>query len=809
MRIHDRIEEQMQNWGRFAAKRSIWILLAMSLFTGYFGSHLSSLKLEASTESFVREDDPERIRFNEFRAAFGREDFILILLEPENVFDFKFIERLRALHEELESIDQINEVDSLINARNTYGVGDELIVEDLFENWPENQAELEVIKQRALANPLYENVFISTDGRVAGMMVETDAYSAVDQDADALEGFGNTPEENINREFLTGPELSTIIAAVDETLARYADIAPVIHVAGQPVMISKIRGLMSADMQRFMSLSILVVAALLYLLFRRVSGVFLPITVVASSVVATMGVMAASGTSLSLPTQTLPSLLLAVGVGSSVHMLSIFYTAYARTQNKMDAIAHAMGHAGLPIAMTALTTAGGLLSFMRAELALIADVGIFGPIGILFSLLYTMILLPALLGVLPIRFKDDRRSEGPAILNRVLLGVGDFATQHPKSILAGAAIIVSMSLMGAMKINYSHNPLHWFEEDEPIRVASEYANERMAGSGGVELWIKTGTENGFHDPTLLHNIEAFKTEAFNVRVGPITPLKIISITDTVMEINQALNANQPEYRVIPDDRQLIAQEFLLFENSGSDDLEDIVDSQFSHSRTTLRIPWNDAILFVPFFNDLHIVAAKTLGDNVEFALTGLSYLAGKTISAVIHTMATSYILALVIITPLMMLLIGSLRGGLVSMVPNLTPIITTLGVMGWMGIPMDAFTLLVGSIAIGLAVDDTIHFMHHFQRYYRLTGDPREAVKRTLETTGRALLFTSIVLSLGFFVFMFATMTNLFYFGFLTGFAIISAFVADILITPALVVLVRSRLGEREPMPGLEQGMDQ
>jgi predicted RND superfamily exporter protein len=152
-------------------------------------------------------------------------------------------------------------------------------------------------------------------------------------------------------------------------------------------------------------------------------------------------------------------------------------------------------------------------------------------------------------------------------------------------------------------------------------------------------------------------------------------------------------------------------------------------------------------------------------------------------------MAKTYVVALLVITPLMILLIGNLRIGLLSMIPNLAPILAALGLMGWVGVPLDAFTLLVGSIAIGLAVDDTIHFMHNFRRYYERSGDLRGAVRETLSSTGQALLFTTLVLCAGFFLYMLASMNSLFHFGLLTGFTIAVAFVADVLLAPALMAL--------------------
>lgn len=168
----------------------------------------------------------------------------------------------------------------------------------------------------------------------------------------------------------------------------------------------------------------------------------------------------------------------------------------------------------------------------------------------------------------------------------------------------------------------------------------------------------------------------------------------------------------------------------------------------------------------------------------------MTALLAQTMARVIHSMAKSYTIALIVITALMILLIGNLRAGMLSMIPNLFPILLTLGIMGWFHVPLDLFTMLIGSISIGLAVDDTIHFMHNFRRYFEQSGDAKQAVMETLHGTGRAMLITTCVLSLGFFVFMFANMNNLFNFGWLTGLTIIMALLSDYFIAPALMVLV-------------------
>ena len=276
--------------------------------------------------------------------------------------------------------------------------------------------------------------------------------------------------------------------------------------------------------------------------------------------------------------------------------------------------------------------------------------------------------------------------------------------------------------------------------------------------------------------------------------------KALAISTLLKEIHQALHGNDPAFYKIPDNEKLIPQEFLLFSNTGSDDIDNLTDSQYRYARVTLKVPWQDALLYIPFISDVTDRFSETFGNRtlaggepMQVAATGIMSLFGRIIHAAIYSAAQSYGIALVVITVMMILLIGNLKLGLISMIPNLTPIISVLGLMGWLGINLDMITMLIASIVIGLAVDDTIHFMYNFRRYYQLTGDLHVAVENTLITAGRAMLTTSVVLSFGFFIFMFAEMNIFFYFGLLAGSAVLLALGADLLLAPALMTLVIKR----------------
>jgi hypothetical protein len=563
-----------------------------------------------------------------------------------------------------------------------------------------------------------------------------------------------------------------------------------IFLTGSPVVTHFLKRSMMADMRKFVVLAIVTVAILLFVMFRRIFGVLLPLLIVVLSLLATIGIMALAGVAIKVPTQILPSFLLAVGVGTSVHILAIFYQRLQETNNKEEAIAYALGHSGLAVVMTNVTTASGLMSFATAEVAPVADLGLFAGIGVLLTFINTLVLLPAVLALVPIRTKRSRSGQSKSsLMGRFLSGVSHFSTTHPLKILVVSFLIVGLSIFAALQIRFSHDVLKWFPEKNEIRQATEKIDKELRGTLNLEVVIDAGKENELYNPALLNRIDKAAIHTESLELEDVFVGKAWSLSTILKEINQALNENRADHYSIPQNRDLIAQEFLLFENSGSDDLEDVVDSQFSKARFTIKGPFKDAVKYHRFLDTINRYFDENFPD-ATITLTGLMVLLARTVNNAIISMAKSYVIALVVITALMIILIGRFRIGLLSMIPNLAPILLMIGVIGATPLKMDLFTMMVASIAIGLAVDDTIHFMHNFRRYYEQSGDPKQAVYETLNTTGRAMLVTTIVLSIGFLIFVFATMNNLFAFGLLTAFTILMALAADYLVAPALMVLV-------------------
>lgn len=797
--IRKNIESLFNDLGEFIYKNKIIVIIIILALTIALGSQLPKLGFDTSTEGFLHEKDPILKSYNEFRDVFGRDEFVLIAIKSDDIFSKSFFEKLYLLHNELDNnVPYLKKINSLINVRNIYGKNDELIVEDLLKDFEEKQVDYEYLKNVVMANSLYRNFVISEDAKVATITIETEAFQQVetgevddllaDFDAFLEEAAETKKTENI---YLSNEQNSEIVDKVRSITDKYISDDFEVYYSGTPIMTDSLKKEMLSNMRMFAMLSILVIIVALLLIFHRLSGVVFPLIVVISTLVSTFGIMSLLKIPIKLPTQILPSFLLVVGVGASVHILAIFFYNLQNGDDKESSIVGALKHSGLAIVMTSLTTAAGLFSFAFAEVEPVSKLGIFGALGVIISLLYTIFLLPALIALFPIKTKKTSGEKNrEKVMDKILMFFVNLSYKHSLKILVISILIIIICMFGILKINFSHDPISWLPDSNSLKSDTEFVNENMKGAANFEVVIDTGVEDGVKDPKVLNNLEKFSDLIKAYKTEKLFIGKVLSINVLLKEINRALNENREEFYSIPQDKNLIAQELLLFEMSGADDLEKLVDSSYQKTRLTMRVPMLDALEYAELVNKIENELSNVFGDKVEITVTGLVPIMSRTLKAVMTSTGKSYIFAFLVITIMMILLIGSLRMGLVSMIPNLFPILFVIGFMGATNIDLDMFVMLVGCIAIGLAVDDTIHFMHNFRRYYLESKDVKKSIEDTLMSTGRAMLTTSVVLCSGFFIYMLSSMSNIFNFGMLTGIAIAVVLLADFILAPALMVLI-------------------
>ena len=805
MNWRHRTERKFERFSDLLFTHSKKTIFAVLLLVTGFGSQLSTLTMDTSTEGFLHKTDSMRVAYDEFRDQFGRDEKLLVAIKTENVFDLDFLKKLEKLHKKLEAeLPYITDVNSLINARNTYGDEKSLIVEDLFEVLPSSQQQIEPQKQRALNNPLLQNLLFSEDQKFAALVIDTQTYSSFDADGKLLveqeedefadELVISAPTDQI---YLSDAENTVIVNKAQQIIKEFAADDFEIYLTGSAVIAGTLKQSMMEDTKSFITKMIVMIVIVLGLLFKRVSGVLLPLVSVAFTITVTLSLMAITGVPFTIVTQIMPSFLLAVITGGAIHLLAIFYKDLSKTQDRKTSLRYAMGHSGLAIVMTSLTTAAGLWSFSFSELSPVADLGVFASSGVLIGLLFNLVLLPALIASMKIKphtAKEDAQEHTQ--MDKMLLSISRISTGYPKAIIAVSTLMIVVAIAFASQLRFSHYPLIWFPEDHASRVATEVVDDKLKGSITMEIVIDTGRENGLYEPAVLNKIEQATDYLNSVQTQDFYVGKTLSLVDVLKETNRALNENKSEYYVVPQDKNLVAQELFLFENSGSDDLEDFVDASFSKARITVKLPYVESLGYNKFLTEWQTYFNQQFDGVADVRFTGISVLLSTIMEKAIHSSAVSYVIAFGLISIMMIALIGNVKIGLISMIPNMLPILFLSTIMVIFDMPLDMFTMLIGAIALGLAVDDTVHFMHNFRRYELEYNDVDKAVRLTLMGTGRAIVVTSIVLSVGFLVLLFASMSSMFNFGVLTASAIFIALLADFFLVPAIMKLLIHNKGD-------------
>jgi len=799
LQARNAIDSFFYRWGITASNHPWKVIVASMAATFILASFLSDLKIDTSIEAFFKTDDPNKVIYDNFRKQYGRDDTVVVVIEAEeNVFEHEFLMRLSKLHHAIETeVPHVAKATSLINARHTYGNEDGLVVGRFLEIIPGDIASLQQLKLTAINNPLYEKNYITTNGKMAAIVVEHDSYQQqADGDLSALldEGFGDSlastdesseaPSES-KRIYtpLSEEENNAIMRAYDKIQSEFNGSGFVVTQTGGPYTTAWFLNTVKENMGRYTILSMLFVTVALFLIYRKWIMIIIPLSVSMLAVISTMSATTALGYGLSFSMQILPSFILAIGTANCVHVFSAFFQCYDSGETKSEAIGEALGRAGFSILASAITTAASLMSFLVSDMKSVVEFGVAAPLGALFALLYALILLPAVMAVFPIKTKKTTKEKNK-ILSNAVVACGKIAYTFPVSVISFWLFILAISAVGITKIHFSFDMFENLPQGHALLDATRKMDHNFAGGGPLELVVDSGTAGGVKDPAFLKKLQVISdaSEKYGFQ-------KAISILNVTKELHQALNENNPEYYAIPNDKNTIAQELLLFENSGAEDLEKLVDSSFRYARLTMIAPVEDGFVVAPklkaFKQEIHTI----LGDTHSSTATGLYALTSNIFENTQRTMASSYLVSYLLIIPMMILMVGSIRFGLIAMIPNVTPIIITLGMMGFMGIDLTSATLLMGGIAIGLVVDDTIHFMNSFTKYFQQGNSVSNAIKNTLATSGKAIATTSIVLAGAFFIFMQNEVLEWSDFGFITGACIIFALLADLFLAPAVLTI--------------------
>lgn len=778
--------------GRFLIRYPKSVLATVLVLVALLMTQMPQLRMDTSAESFLAGGAKVLDDYDDFRREFGRDEFFVVVITGVDVFSVDFLTALRDFHEAVEmKVDKLQSVESLVNVRSIYGEDDDLIAEDLLENFTGTEEDVDVIRQRIRGKDLYYGRLINHEEDTVAVMVKLIPYS-ITKNPDGSETVINLSDAEIAH----GSD--QLNAVVNEFRQRF-DGANV-HIGGTPELGSYMSLVVRNDLTNFTGAAVGVIGLMLAFMFRRASGVLIPMSIMALAISSTIAFMPLLGYPMLLTSSIMPSFLMAACIGAAVHLLAMFYRRYDAGATKEEALVYAFSHTGKPVFFTSMTTTVGVASFAFSEVQPIFTLGLFSAIGTMLALILSLTLVPVLVMLAPVKRKavrnTDNLKEG-GLPYRITRGSIYLSTHYPKSIAFVGVVLALVSLSFMPQIKFSQDSMKWLPDDNPVKVSMQVTEKKITGSMPLEIVIETGKEQGAIDPVLLQKLDRWVDSIEGKTIEGVKIISVNSLINLVKETHQAFNGNKASAYVIPDDQEAIAQELLLVEMDQADDLYQYTDRKFSKLRITLILPWTDAVDLEDFQEVLAADYKKAIGDGYDMHFTGLIPIFATMMDKMLESAAESYFLSALGISLLMIILMRGVVDGMLSMLPNFLPIIMVLAYMAINNIAIDVFSILIGSIAMGICVDDTVHFMHGFRTRYAEHGDAARAIDETLMSCGKALMITSVVLFWSFMAYTLSDLSSMDNFGILMAMCIVLAIIADFLLAPALMML---RYGKKKPV---------
>ena len=753
---------------RIVTRRAGWVLgavLALTLLAASqivdFRTGALRLTVDPSVDDMLPEGDEGRRFYDYVRRLFGSDETLVVALAAGDVFTEANLRRIQRLTRRLQEIDGVHHVVSLANALNIRSRDGDLAIEPFIDEIPDDPAELERIRREALDNPIYAGNLVSRDSRATVLLVHL-----VDMPERELLA------RNLDREILR--------------VARAEGGDASVWITGGIALKAETGRLLLRDLGRTVPLAIAVAALVALVAFRTLPGVVVPLATLGIALVWTLGAIAATGRSLNLVTVVIPPLVLVVGFAYAIHVLSEYYDVLGEASGdesaEAGAVSTALSRVALPVLLTGVTTAAGLLSLTASPLGAIAQFGVFSTLGVAAALAASLTFAPALLQLLPAPRRPRRRAGGDAI-DRMAQRLAVLAVRRRPAILLTGAAVAAVALAGTTRIHVGSDFVRNFDPDSPVRRDIDAVNEHLEGSNVFYVVLSSEIRDAFTSPETLHEISRLQ-EWLDAQpeIGGTT-----SLVDYVRLINRGFHDDDPAHLVIPESQRLVSQ-LLLF--GSNDELESYVDSRRQTVAVRVRSKIQDSGAMAALVRRIEQHLAG-LPSGLRPTVTGNSVLVARTIDDIAQGQAVSLSIAFVVIFAVLSLLFTSLRVGMFALVPNALPVLVYFGALGWSGVTLNPTTGLVACLVLGIAVDDTIHFMTRFNQAARRLADETEGVAEALRTVGRPVTYTSAALCLGFLVLTTSELRNQAEFGALAAFTLAVAWLIDVTFTPALCARMR------------------
>jgi len=877
----------VKNLASFVLKHRFAVILGTVLLTVFFAVQLTNLKVNSDILSYLPKDDPAVVLFNKIGDQFGGNSLALVALENSNAFSRESLEHIHKLTERFKAVDGVSTVTSLtdvLDIKKTPEEGGGIEIGKLIDpnTLPTTEKQFQQLREYTLSKDMYNGRLVSADGTVSLIICR------IREGADKAQ-----------------------VARELKELVQSANLPEKIYFGGIPFQLLDVSSIIFKDLKLLVPLVLLLVFITLFLSFGHLRGAIIPLLSVAISTTWTLGLMSLFGVPLTVISDIIPIILIAVGSASSIHVISKYDEDVTRYGNTGEEATLAFSEVGIRVILAAATIIFGFASFIFGSyLTMIRDFGMYTALGVFFSLVVSTMLVPSVLSFISVRDKrkDPQPDNGKTNLSvRLMDRLGGFVLKSEKLIVFSSIVLIVLGGLGLPKVERKVNMVDYFKPESNMRMTEEIMQKKLGGSLPVQILVRGDMQNPFvlkemrlfekylqsisevHNPQSIADLVAEMNDVMtNDKTVPDSKDKVtnlwfllegqsilpqlvndektegliqatVSTTDTktmrgivesvdkyieqmdtslvVIDLNQLperektavqryrvgrmaaaieWDARRRNHQVVVSrdsiEKHLYGQ--TLSPKSGSDPAGDpsvlsileTVARDFPESLRNDNNFLNDvrndiaelrqSIVAIPEENYQKLtLLEKTSPERVlfHFSATGMPLIYQHLDDSLLSSQIGSFIYAFILIFILLAFQLRSFVGGIVGLAPIVLTIFVTFGIMGFAEIPLDVATVLVASIALGIGIDYSIHFSVRFKTYFRGSTTVLEALNRTLETTGRAIIINMLAVTIGFLTLLFAELVPLQRFGILVAITMIGSGLGSITFLPALILLTRTK----------------
>ncbi|NQT76516.1 MAG: RND family transporter [Bacteroidetes bacterium] len=745
----------MNKLAKFILRYRWVIIISVILFTAFTGYQITKMQINSDVISSLPDDDPDAALLKKIANEFGSNKMGMVILETDDIFRTETLEHIHQITETLEGIDGIISVNSLTNIIdiNEIGIGSLVDIYDL----PDTEEELEALRERVFSKEMYKGSIISEDG-TATLII-----------------FSLSEDANVE---------AVAIAVMDQT--RAMNLPETLYYAGSPMMVTAIAKLIASDLSLLLPLAFLLIAVILAAFFKTIRGVLLPLLTVAIAIVWTLGIMALLGFKMSMISNNIPIILLAVGSAYTIHVLNRINEM--KDTDRRKALLKAMIYIFIPVLLAAITTAIGFMSFIfGAYLEMIRDFGIFTSMGTFFAAFLSLFFTPALIAGFSIYRKKaikGKHLHGTPLLTIYFLApLKRLLIRHPKYILTSWTILIIISIMGIFLIKRSVDIQEYFRKDNPARTAENIMINKFGGSKPIFIIF----QGDILSPEVLNCM----VETANYMKQSPDVLSTQSIATLIAEINLALGEG---IRRIPPEKDMIEQ-LWAFSLDGNDIVKTYVNEDLDKAIIISKFISPDNNAKKEFTSYMNSFISEHSNDECKIEITGMPFVDVTMDKSLIRSQFGSLSIAIIMVIIFVGLILRSLKTGIFAAIPIIAAIIMLFGVMGFTGIPLNIATVLVASVALGIGIDYSIHVISNVKHLMKTHDDDiSHALEETILISGKAIVINVLSVSAGFLVLLFSEMVPLQYFGFLVALSMIGSGVGSLTLLPVILILDNRRV---------------